>query len=99
MQQRNKFWSGLIYGLVLPIAGYFLLNSAFSLLEIKGVASGTGLSENFRERTLAIVAIALNLFVLSRFRRLRWENAMRGTVIATVLLATAWLARYGMSLV
>jgi hypothetical protein len=96
--QRNNLWLGLLYGLLLPTAGYFLLNSIFSLLEIKGAASGAGFSENFRERTLAIVAIALNLFVLSRFRRMRWENAMRGVVIATGLLAIFWLARYGLSL-
>jgi hypothetical protein len=98
MFQRNEIWVGLFYGLALPLGGFFLLYNLFSLLEIKGAASGAGFSENFRERTLAIVAIALNLFILSRFRRLRWENAMRGVVIATSLLAFGWLFLYGLKL-
>jgi hypothetical protein len=98
MIQRDEIWIGLLYGILLPAAGFFLLFNLFSLLEIKGAASGAGFSENFRERTLAIVAIALNLFLLSRFRKLRWERAMRGVVIATALLAFVWLFLYGVKL-
>lgn len=98
MLQRDEIWVGLLYGLLLPIAGFLLLYNIFSLLEIKGLASGTGFSENFRERTLAILSIALNLLALNRFRRLRWEQAMRGVVVATALLAVVWLVRYGLKL-
>ena len=98
MLQRDEIWVGLLYGLLLPTAGFLLLYNLFSILEIKGAASGAGFSENFRERTLAIVAIALNLLALSRFRRLRWERAMRGVVIATAFLAIIWLVRYGLKL-
>ncbi len=98
MFQRDEIWVGLLYGLLLPTTGFLLLYNLFSLLEIKGAASGAGFSENFRERTLAIVAIALNLFILSRFRKLRWERAMRGVVISTALLALAWLLLYGVKL-
>lgn len=98
MFQRDEIWVGLLYGLLLPAAGFFLLYNLFSLLEIKGAASSVGFSENFRERTLAIVAIAFNLVLLNRFRRRRWERAMRGVVIATSLLAVFWLFRYGLKL-
>lgn len=98
MLQRDEIWVGLLYGLLLPTAGFFLLYNLFSLLEIKGAASGIGFSENFRERTLAIVAIAINLYPLSLFRRRRWERAMRGVVIATTLLALGWLMMYGVKL-
>lgn len=98
MFQRDEIWVGLLYGILYPVAAFFLLYNLFSLLEIKGAASGAGFSENFRERTLAIVAIALNLFVLSRFRKLRREKAMRGVVIATAVLALLWLGIYGKTL-
>lgn len=98
MLQRDEIWVGLLYGLLLPIAGFLLLYNIFSLLEIKGLASGAGFSENFRERTLAILSIALNLLAINRFRRLRWERAMRGVVVATALLAVVWLIRYGLNL-
>jgi hypothetical protein len=98
MIQRDEIWIGLLYGLLLPAAGFLVLYNLFSLLEIKGAASGVGFSENFRERTLAIVAIAFNLFLLSKFRKLRWERSMRGVVIATALLAFVWLFLYGVKL-
>ena len=99
MLQRDEIWVGLLYGLLLPAAGFFLLYNLFSLLEIKGAASGAGFSENFRERTLAIVAIALNLIPLNRFRKLRWEQSMRGVVIATAVLALLWLVFFGRKLI
>ena len=98
MLQRDEIWVGLLYGILLPAAGFLVFYNLFSLLEIKGAASGAGFSENFRERTLAIVSIALNLIALNRFRKLRWEKAMRGVVIATALLALVWLMLYGVKL-
>jgi len=98
MFQRDEIWVGLVYGILLPAAGFLVLYNIFSLLEIKGAASGAGFSENFRERTLAIVAISLNLFILSRFRKMRWDRAMRGVVISTALLAVVWLLMYGIKL-
>jgi hypothetical protein len=44
---------------------------------------------------LAIVAIAINILLINVFRGRRWENAMRGVVIATGILAIVWLVRFG----
>jgi hypothetical protein len=81
MLHKNALWVGLLLGLLLPILTYTILLQIFSLLEIKGAASG-----------------ATNLFLLSTYRRRRWELTMRGVVIATTLLAFAWLYVYGLKL-
>ncbi len=98
MLNKNAIWVGLLLGLVVPSLLYVMLLQIFSILEGKGAASGIGFSENFRERTLAIVALATNLILLSIYRRRRWDLTMRGIVIATTLLAFAWLYVYGRSL-
>lgn len=98
MLNRNEIWVGLVFGVLLPLLGFTILYQLFSLLEIKGAASGAGFSQNFRERTLAIVAIALNLIPLNIFRRRRWDLSMRGVVIATAVLAFVWLFRFGVHL-
>jgi hypothetical protein len=98
MFNRNNLTSGLILGLILPIVTYALLYQIFSLLEIKGAASSVGLSENFRERTLAIVAIAINIIPMRIFQGRRWETAIRGLVIATGILALTWVAFFGSKL-
>lgn len=91
MLNRNEVWVGLVIGLLLPSLGFLLLYQLFKLLEIQGAASTTGFSPMFRERTLSIVSIALNLIPLNLFRRRRWENAMRGVVIASVVLVAVWI--------
>ena len=47
MLNRNLIWTGLLIGLILPALLYVILLNLFSLLEIKGAASSTGLSQNF----------------------------------------------------
>ncbi|MEQ1745695.1 MAG: hypothetical protein ABMA02_09735 [Saprospiraceae bacterium] len=99
MLNRNEIWAGFIFSLLLPALGFVLLYNLFGMLEMGGAASGEGFSANFRERTLSIVALALNLIPLNVYRRRRWDLAMRGVVIATALLAFAWLFWYGRMLV
>ena len=98
MLNKNELWVGLLLGLLLPAVTYTILFQIFSLLEIKGAASTKGFSENFRERTLAIVALATNLYLMSTYRRRRWDKTMRGVVIATALLAIVWLYVFGTKL-
>ena len=95
MFKRNHIITGLVPGLLLPIAIYALLYALFGLLEAKGAASGEGLAANFRERTLAIVALAINVWLIHLFKKRRWEDAMRGVVVATGVLALVWLIRFG----
>jgi hypothetical protein len=99
MLNRNTIWVGLLLGLLVPALCYTILLQLFSLLEIKGAASGAGFSENFRERTLGIVALASNLYMLNVYQKRRWNMTMRGIVVATSLLAFAWLFVFGMKLI
>lgn len=94
MFNRNEIWIGLVVGLLVPAVGYFILFELFGLLESGGAASETGLSPNFRRRTLFIVALALNLIPMNYYRRRRWELSMRGVVIATGVLALWWVVRF-----
>lgn len=98
MLNRNILTAGLIIGLLLPVVAFTLLYQIFALLEIKGAASGSGFSENFRERTLGIVALAINILPMRIYQRRRWEDAIRGVVVATGVLALVWVAVYGRTL-
>ncbi|HOY05276.1 MAG TPA: hypothetical protein PLO67_07735 [Saprospiraceae bacterium] len=99
MEKRNNIWFGLITGILLPVLSFVLLYQIFSIMEKLGWVSDKGFSTNFRERTLAVVAIAVNLPLLNLFRRRRWDLAMRGVVIATTALAFGWVIFYGLKLV
>lgn len=98
MLNRNKIWFGFVYGLVLPVIGAVLIFNIFKILAYLGGASGEGFTPNFRERTSMVIALALNLIPMNTFRRRRWDLAMRGVVIATTLLAFAWVGHYTLKL-
>jgi hypothetical protein len=48
MLNKNRFMTGCIPGVLMPLALYGMLLALFSLLERQGAASGEGLSSNFR---------------------------------------------------
>lgn len=98
MLNQNKILTGLIVGIVLPALGAVLIFNIFKILAAWGGASGEGFTPNFRERTSVVIAMALNLFPMNVFRRRRWDQAMRGVVIATTLLAFAWVGHYSLKL-
>jgi hypothetical protein len=99
MFNRNEIWAGLLLALLLPTVGFTLLYHLFGLLEKAGAASGEGFSASFRERTLSLIALALNLVPMHLYRRRRWDLSMRGVAIATSLLAVIWLLWFGRLLV
>ncbi len=88
----------MLAGILLPVLSLLMLHQVFNILEKLGAVSDKGFSPNFRARTLAIVAIALNLVLLNLFSKRRWDRAMRGVVIATTILAAAWVGVYGVKL-
>jgi hypothetical protein len=94
MQFKNNLLSGFILGILLPASVFFMLLQVFSLLEIRGAASSYGLSEDFRERTLALVALTINLLPMRIFQRRREDLGIRGIVVATSFLALLWMIRF-----
>lgn len=93
MPQKNAIWVGLLLGLLVPFVAYALLLTIFEQLEMTGIVSRDGLSPQFRERTLSVVAIGLNVFIFNYYARRRFfVNTMRGMVIATVICVGIWAA-------
>ncbi|MCS6928961.1 MAG: hypothetical protein NZM43_05640 [Saprospiraceae bacterium] len=99
MFNRNEIWAGLLFALLLPAVSFVFLYHLFGLFEKVGIASGEGFSASFRERTLSLIALTLNLIPMHIYRRRRWDFAMRGVAIATGLLAFAWLLWFGRLLI
>jgi hypothetical protein len=92
MPKINALWLGLLLGLLLPVVSYAVLLTLFEQLEYAGLISQQGFSPKFRERTLSVVAISLNVFIFNYYARNRlFINTMRGIVIATVACVALWL--------
>ena len=82
---KNSIWIGIIAGLVIPFVGYAVFLSIFDGLESAEIIEDPGnISAYFRQRTSAILAIALNLIPLNIFKKRRFDHAIRGIVLPTV---------------
>ncbi len=95
MIRKNTFRTGLLWALVLPLLGFGLFFGLFNLLEQLGAVSEAGFRPLFRERTSALVGIALNAVLMNYYNRLRFTEAMRGVVVPTVLYVVVWVILFG----
>ena len=98
MLNKDNIFSGLVVGLLLPLTIFLMLYQIFNLLELRGAASVEGLGVNFRQRTLAIVAIAANIIPLKIFQNRRFDQSMRGIVVITTIWAVIWVVKFGLDL-
>lgn len=95
MFQRNSIGWGLLLGTAFPLAGLTFL---WVINQIWISVDPMGLNLPIRERTLLLLVICLNLIPFRRFNHYRKLASLRGVVLMTVLMAIAWVVRYGSDL-
>lgn len=95
MLERNKFSIGLIVGILIPLVTFPLLYGIFTGLESMAFASDEGFRPLFKERTSGIVAIGLNAIALNFYQKRKYDDTMRGIVIATSIYIAVWLYFFG----
>ena len=95
MFNRNSIGHGILVGLLIPLAisaGLFFL---FKGLDQLNIANSIGFRPLFRERTITLVGITCNAFVLNRFNKKRFTESMRGVSVATIIYVAIWLMVFG----
>ncbi len=97
-KQKDSWQQGVVAGVLLPLAVYLLLYGVFELLDRAGLVAALSLSENFRARTIALVALAANALLLQRYQKRRMWKAMRGVVLPTSIFIILWMWVYGRKL-
>ena len=78
MFKKNNLWFGVMLGLLLPVASYYLIEL---LLNISNNTS-------FRESTKQVISITANVF-LFRMYMVKWkkDETGKGMLLATLLYA------------
>lgn len=85
----NGFASGLFFPFVL-FAGLLYLFESINLLSLSPETGSPGL----KPRTIALVALCINLILMQGFKRLRWTLSMRGMAVSTIICVALWLVKY-----
>ncbi|MBK6352686.1 MAG: hypothetical protein KA251_09535 [Saprospiraceae bacterium] len=94
----NKVYVGILAGLILPFVGYAILLMIYDFLDNQDIISSIGMSPNFRERTIGLIALILNAIPMQIFSRRYWQDAMRGVVFPTLAYVIIWMYLYGFEL-
>ncbi|PHN04109.1 hypothetical protein [Flavilitoribacter nigricans] len=92
LKNRNEIWIGLVVGLLLPFVGYALLLSASDYIINNNLGSG------FRPRSLALIAVCLNIIPMNVFMSRGQGQSMRGLLIMTIVYAVVWFLYFRESL-
>ena len=95
---KDAILTGVVMGLLIPFIGYALILEIYDRLASSGMISDSGMSQTFRLRTIALLAICLNLIPFIIYNRKWFYNTMRGIVFPTVLYAIAWFLYFSESL-
>ncbi len=90
MFHKDSIPLGLIIGIAVPFVGYALLLELYDQLASSQMVSDIGFTDNFRSRTVALLAVCFNLLPFTIYSRNRCYNTMRGLVFPTVILAVTW---------
>lgn len=83
---KDTFWHGFITGTIIPLVATWTLLKMNSAL-IADLSHGV----SFRESTVVIIAISLNVIPTLIANKQLAENFIRGLMIPTVVAAFIWL--------
>jgi len=91
--KNDNILIGLAVSLILPAIAYFLLLQLQSM-----IVEASGRPISFELRTLALIAICLNVIPLNFFRRVYRNRSLRGLATGTMVLAMGWFFYFGRDL-
>ena len=97
--KKDSVWIGIGFGLLFPAIVYGVLLLIYTLLDKLGVFSDVGFADDFRTRTLALIAICTNLVVMQSYRTSHFRHeTIRGLLIASMLLVGIWFFTFGIKI-
>ena len=94
MLDKDSLLLGLFLGLAVPFIGYALILTLFEQLAATEWLSSDTRTITFRARTIAVLAICLNVIPFRYYQKQWYQTTMRGVMIATLLYVGLWLFKF-----
>ena len=94
MLDRNSLILGIFLGLAVPFVGYALILTLFEQLAATEWLSSETRTISFRARTIAVLAICLNIIPFKIYQKMWHQTTMRGIVLATLFYVGFWLFKF-----
>ncbi len=98
MLKKDNLIFGLVVGVALPII--FAAFAMILLEQIIKMGGGQGSEAPMvRVRTVYLIGLCVNIFLVNYYKKLRYDLSMRGVVIATSILAIGWVIKFGKEII
>lgn len=96
--KKNNLLFSLALGLFFPILTAAIVMIILEQIIRLGGAEGSA-DAVVRPRTVYLIGICINLLLINYYKKLRYDQSMRGIVIATSILGLIWVIRFGSEII
>jgi len=94
MLEKDSLILGILIGLAIPFVGYALILTLFEQIAATDWLSSETRTISFRSRTIAVLAICLNIIPFKIYQRRWYHSTMRGIILATLIYVVWWLIKF-----
>ena len=91
MLEKDSLILGLLLGLCIPFVGFATIQMILERVVDSDALNPEMRPINFRPRTIAILAVCLNLIPFNIYKNWRFDNTMKGVIIATFIYVFVWV--------
>ncbi len=98
MFNKDSLILGILLGLAIPFVGYAVILMFFEQVGASEWLNREARDITFRARTIAVLAICLNIIPFRYYQKQRYESSMRGVVFATLIYVGLWMFKFSANL-
>jgi len=94
MINKDSLILGILLGLAVPFVGYAIILMIFEQIGASEWLNSEARTITFRARTIAVLAICLNIIPFRFYQKQRYEASMRGVIVATMIYVGLWMFKF-----
>jgi hypothetical protein len=92
---KNSVLFGMVLGAITPVIGYVIVEQLFALMVQSGIMPEAPMSiDSQRMRTITLIAICSSLIPFEYCRSQRYDEAIRGIVLPTLIYVGFWIYKF-----
>ena len=94
MINKDSLILGILLSLAVPFVGYAVILMIFEQIGASEWLNSEARTITFRARTIAVLAICLNIIPFRFYQKQRYEASMRGIILATMIYVGLWMFKF-----
>lgn len=98
MFNKDSLILGIFMGLAIPFVGYAVILMIFEQIGASEWLNSEARDITFRARTIAVLAVCLNILPFRYYQKQFYQSSMSGVVFATLIYVGLWMFKFSANL-